>query len=77
MSTAPQTIPHGRILRYTFRERIVHWLAAISYVYCLLTGLAFVDLKAFAVDRHPAVSPVEKIANDVAPAAKQVTFSPS
>ena len=41
MSTSAQTIPHGRILRYTFRERIVHWLTAISYIYCLLTGLAF------------------------------------
>ena len=41
MSTSEQTIPRGRILRYTFHERIVHWLAAISYIYCLLTGLAF------------------------------------
>jgi formate dehydrogenase subunit gamma len=29
------------IVRYAFRERVVHWLAAISYVYLLLTGLAF------------------------------------
>jgi formate dehydrogenase subunit gamma len=29
------------IVRYDFRERIVHWLAAASYVYLLLTGLAF------------------------------------
>jgi formate dehydrogenase subunit gamma len=41
VSTSEQTIPRGRILRYTFHERIVHWLAAISYIYCLLTGLAF------------------------------------
>jgi formate dehydrogenase subunit gamma len=34
-------LPNGRILRYTFHERIVHWLAAVSYVYLLLTGLAF------------------------------------
>jgi len=31
----------GHILRYTFRERLVHWLAAISYIYLLVTGLAF------------------------------------
>jgi len=31
----------NRILRYTFRERVVHWAAAVSYVYLLLTGLAF------------------------------------
>ena len=29
------------IVRYTFGERLVHWGAAISYVYLLLTGLAF------------------------------------
>jgi formate dehydrogenase subunit gamma len=34
-------LPNGRILRYTFHERLVHWLAAVSYVYLLLTGLAF------------------------------------
>jgi formate dehydrogenase subunit gamma len=28
------------IVRYVFRERIVHWIAAFSYVYLLLTGLA-------------------------------------
>jgi len=31
----------SRIVRYTFDERIHHWLAGISYVYCLITGLAF------------------------------------
>ena len=34
---------HGgdRIERYTFRERICHWLTGFTYLYCLLTGLAF------------------------------------
>lgn len=31
----------GRVLRYTFRERLMHWTAGLSYVYLLLTGLAF------------------------------------
>jgi len=30
-----------RVLRYTLTERIVHWGAALSYLYVLLTGLAF------------------------------------
>ena len=30
-----------RVLRYTLTERIVHWIAALTYVYLLLTGLAF------------------------------------
>jgi formate dehydrogenase subunit gamma len=34
-------IPEGRILRYSFRERLMHWTAGLSYVYLLLTGLAF------------------------------------
>src|SRR5262249_23574979 len=32
---------NGRVLRYTFRERLMHWVAGFSYVYLLLTGLAF------------------------------------
>jgi formate dehydrogenase subunit gamma len=34
-------LPSGRVLRYTFQERMVHWLAAVSYIYLMLTGLAF------------------------------------
>jgi formate dehydrogenase subunit gamma len=41
MSAEQQILPHGRILRYTFHERATHWVAAISYIYLLLTGLAF------------------------------------
>jgi len=40
MSASP-ILPNGRVLRYSFHERLVHWLAAISYVYLMLTGLAF------------------------------------
>lgn len=29
------------ILRYTFRERVMHWLTALAFIYCLATGLAF------------------------------------
>jgi formate dehydrogenase subunit gamma len=31
----------GHILRYTFIERVHHWLGALFYIYCLVTGLAF------------------------------------
>ena len=31
----------SRIVRYTLDERIHHWLAGLSYVYCMITGLAF------------------------------------
>lgn len=31
----------GRVVRYDFRERVVHASAALTYVYLLLTGLAF------------------------------------
>src|SRR6266852_3963779 len=38
---ADQILPHGRVLRYPFLERANHWIAAFSYIYLLLTGLAF------------------------------------
>jgi formate dehydrogenase subunit gamma len=42
MSARPdQILAHGRVLRYPFAERANHWIAAISYIYLLLTGLAF------------------------------------
>lgn len=41
MSTREQILPYGRILRYQFHERLNHWIAGFSYVYLLLTGLAF------------------------------------
>jgi formate dehydrogenase subunit gamma len=33
--------PHGHVLRYAFHERLTHWIAAFSYIYLMLTGLAF------------------------------------
>jgi formate dehydrogenase subunit gamma len=34
-------IPQDEIVRYTYSERICHWLSGLSYVYCLISGLAF------------------------------------
>ena len=31
----------NRVLRYTFGERVNHWISGLSYIYLLLTGLAF------------------------------------
>jgi formate dehydrogenase subunit gamma len=39
VSTREQVLPHGRILRYQFHERLTHWIAGFSYLYLLLTGL--------------------------------------
>jgi formate dehydrogenase subunit gamma len=39
VSTHEQVLPHGRILRYQFHERVTHWVAGFSYLYLLLTGL--------------------------------------
>jgi formate dehydrogenase subunit gamma len=41
MSSETYFLPSGRVLRYSFHERLIHWMAGISYVYLLLTGLAF------------------------------------
>ena len=37
------TVTHGgdRIMRYSLHERVNHWVAGLSYVYLLLTGLGF------------------------------------
>lgn len=41
MSHEQQLLPHGRILRYEFHERLTHWIAGFSYLYLLITGLGF------------------------------------
>jgi formate dehydrogenase subunit gamma len=44
MSTAaalPTAQHEGVIERYTFSERLMHALTAVTYLYCLATGLAF------------------------------------
>jgi len=40
-AAVPVAHPAGEIQRYTFRERIMHWLTGVTYLYCLATGLAF------------------------------------
>ncbi len=37
----PVKVNPGCVLRYTFPERLIHWGAALSYIYLLLSGLAF------------------------------------
>jgi formate dehydrogenase subunit gamma len=41
VSHPDEILPNGRVLRYDFSERLTHWTAALSYIYLLLTGLAF------------------------------------
>ena len=41
MSGQPHLLPNGRVLRYTYKERMTHWLVAASYIYLMLTGLSF------------------------------------
>jgi formate dehydrogenase subunit gamma len=43
VSTAAAThyVSPDAIQRYTFHERVMHWLTAFAYTYCLATGLAF------------------------------------
>ncbi len=36
-----EVLPNGHIVRYAFRERVMHWMASGSYIYLMLTGLAF------------------------------------
>ena len=47
MSTGAVSHPHtasrneDMVPRYTFAERANHWIGALAYTYCLITGLAF------------------------------------
>src|SRR6185312_755130 len=41
MRDESHVLPNGRVQRYTFRERLMHWVAGFSYLYLLITGLAF------------------------------------
>jgi len=41
VSPNEQPVPPGHVLRYNFKERLTHWVAAGAYLYLLLTGLAF------------------------------------
>ena len=41
MSSTEQVLRHGQVLRYNLRERLTHWVAGVTYIYLLLTGLAF------------------------------------
>jgi len=40
-ASIPHTAHTGEVERYTFRERLMHWLTGVTYLYCLGTGLAF------------------------------------
>lgn len=33
-------VPEDQVVRYTYAERINHWMSAISYGYCLVSGFA-------------------------------------
>jgi formate dehydrogenase subunit gamma len=41
VSSSEQHVRPGYVLRYAFHERLWHWVAGFSYIYLLLTGLAF------------------------------------
>ena len=41
MSSNEPRVRQGYVLRYAFHERMWHWVAGFSYIYLLLTGLAF------------------------------------
>jgi len=40
ITRAGVTTPQGQLVRYTFQERANHWINALAYSYCMVTGLA-------------------------------------
>jgi formate dehydrogenase subunit gamma len=41
MTQPGEAVQQDRVLRYNFKERVLHWVTASAYLYLLLTGLAF------------------------------------
>lgn len=41
MPSHDAAIQGEEIVRYSYSERLCHWLSGLSYVYCLISGLAF------------------------------------
>jgi formate dehydrogenase subunit gamma len=40
-TTVTHYTPAGSVQRYSFQERVMHWVTALAYMYCLATGFAF------------------------------------
>ena len=34
-------LPPGEVVRYNYKERVCHWVNGVTYLFCMLTGLAF------------------------------------
>jgi formate dehydrogenase subunit gamma len=40
-------VSRGEIQRFSFAERLVHWVVGLSFLFLLLTGLAFSHPRLF------------------------------
>jgi formate dehydrogenase subunit gamma len=40
MASHDAAVPRDEVVRYSFSERLCHWLSGLAYVYCLISGLA-------------------------------------
>lgn len=40
-ATTVRPVAEDQLERYTYKERLCHWITSAAYVYCLATGLAF------------------------------------
>ena len=47
MAPSTEAMPVGDVSRYTYAERVCHWVTAIVYTYSLCTGLAFYNAHLF------------------------------
>jgi len=54
---------HGERRRFTFVERVVHWVAGLSFVFLLLTGLAFSHPRLFWITSFAGGGPGARIAH--------------
>ena len=51
----------GKLQRFTYLERVVHWVAGLSFVFLLLTGLAFAHPRLFWITTLTGGGPTARI----------------
>ncbi|MCH7890423.1 MAG: formate dehydrogenase cytochrome b556 subunit, partial [Gemmatimonadetes bacterium] len=47
----------GDLQRFTYAERLIHWVAGLSFVFLLFTGLAFSHPRLFWITDLVGVGP--------------------
>jgi formate dehydrogenase subunit gamma len=53
-------VPPDEIVRYSYSERLCHWLSGLSYLYCLISGLALYSPYLYWLAALPGGAPTAR-----------------